>query len=83
MLKYIQFWVSNRFDNIDLFESFADRVWPGYENFTAGDLAERDNEYLDTLDRNLKHKNVKEIHLFYIYEDALSVSWTVEHFQTF
>ena len=51
----------------------AEHKWPGYEAFTIDDLNERDSEYITVLESNINHPLVKELHLFYTDEEALTV----------
>lgn len=57
----------------------TEHKWPGYEKFTIKDLNERDGEYLDVLESNINHPLVKELHLFYTDEEALTVSTYLLH----
>lgn len=49
--------------------------WKAYQNFSQRDLRERDDEYMNTLEQNLNHDLVKEIHLFYTDDNSMQVSW--------
>jgi len=48
--------------------------WKAYQNFSQRDLRERDDEYMNTLEQNLNHDLVKEIHLFYTDDNSMQVS---------
>ncbi|KAF6024817.1 hypothetical protein EB796_016876 [Bugula neritina] len=63
----------NEFYIITMLSLYTGHKWPGYERFTVEELNERDNEYLLALESNINHPLVKEVHLFYTEEEALTV----------
>lgn len=58
-----------------MFILFSGHIWPGYEKFTVEQLNKRDAEYLATLESNLNHPLVKEIHLLYTDDEPMNVSY--------